>query len=158
MPTKLPTPKAKLPDTPEATKLLSALAFGEATKKDMKSFKEDVLGVVSAVYNRFQRPERFGGTVEDIVFSPSQFSSVGSKEWNKFVSKKYNEGEGVYAKAAVQAVSNFLRDQKPVHDGDHFYSVPVMKQMVAKRKALPKFTKVYPKVYETQGHAFYKEV
>ena len=53
--------------------LFATLLFSET--KNVK----DAEGIANVVLNRMKRPQRFGGTLEDVVFAPTLFSGVGTK-------------------------------------------------------------------------------
>lgn len=133
----------------EEFKLITDLAFSEAGKN--KNFDNDVASIASVVLNRIAKPERFGATPEQVVFSPNQFSSIGGREWEKTQSGKMTQQEEKLYKRAAQIVSGVIKGtiQSPAGDADHFVNLKLAK---------PSWAKVYPKTYDSGNHSFYKEV
>lgn len=130
-------------------KLLTDLAFSEAGKN--KNFDEDVAGIATVALNRAAKPERFGATIEQVVFSPNQFSAIGGKEWEKTQSGQFTPEEERYYKRAAQIVSGVIKGtiKSKVGDADHYYNPKL---------ANPSWAKVYPTVHDSGNHRFLKEV
>ena len=125
--------------------LLATLLFSET--KDL----DDAKGIASVVMNRLNRPERFGQTLEDVIYSPYQFSGVNSNEWNKVVNKKFinKDEEDIFKNflsVAHQAVTGKLEDI--VGGADHYFNPKL---------ANPSWAKKMKKTYENEFHSYYKE-
>jgi len=124
--------------------MVANLLFSET--KDSK----DAEGIASVIGNRVKRPERFGATIQDVMFAPKQFSGVGGKEWNKAVNKKFTkEDEGIYKdflRIANQLVTGKLKDT--TGGADHYVNLSI---------AQPKFSKVYSKTGKIGEHTYYSE-
>ena len=125
--------------------LLGALLFSET--KDL----EDAKDIASVVGNRMARPNRFGETMEDVIYAPNQFSGVGSDEWNKAVNNKFvnKEEEDIYKSflsVAHQFVTGQLEDS--VDGADHYFNPKL---------ANPSWAKKMKKMKENKFHSYYKE-
>jgi len=130
--------------TREEVEILANVLFSET--KDI----EDAKNIVNVILNRTKRPERFGATVSDVVFSPNQFSGVGSNEWNKAASKKFDSKEEAIYKQLYQvaylAATGKLEDT--TGGADHYFNPKIVK---------PKWAAKMRKTAETGSHAYYKE-
>lgn len=131
-------------DMPNDAVILANTLFSET--KDI----EDAKGIANVIINRTKRPERFGATIQDVVFAPAQFSGVGSNEWTKAATNKFNEEEEQIYKqmlqVAYQAVKGKLKDN--TGGADHYANLKLSK---------PKFSKVYPKTVQIGEHTYFKE-
>jgi spore germination cell wall hydrolase CwlJ-like protein len=111
---------------------------------------EDAKGIANVILNRTKRPERFGGTVTDVVYAPSQFSGIYTDEWNKAVNKKFTKEEEKIYKEMLQissmAIKGTLKDT--TGGADHYANLKL---------ANPKFSKVYPKTAKMGQHTYFKE-
>lgn len=111
---------------------------------------EDAKGIASVITNRTKRPERFGGTITDVVYAPSQFSSVYTKEWEKAVNKDFTKEEAKvykqFLQVAYMAVKGTLKDT--TGGADHYANLKLSN---------PKFAKVYPKTAKIGQHTYFKE-
>jgi spore germination cell wall hydrolase CwlJ-like protein len=127
------------------TELLATLLFSET--KDL----EDAKGVANVVLHRVSRPERFGGSIEEVILSPYQFSGVNSNEWKKAETKQFKnkDEENIYKsflQVANMAVRGTLEDN--VNGADHYANLKISN---------PKFSRVYPKVAKQGQHTYFKE-
>jgi spore germination cell wall hydrolase CwlJ-like protein len=125
--------------------LLAALIFSET--KNL----EDAKGVANVVMNRLKRPERFGATLPDVIYAPSQFSGVNTEEYKKainlqFKDKKEEKIFKEFLPIANQAIKGTLPDN--VGGADHYVNLSL---------ARPKFSRVYPKTAKIDKHTYYKE-
>jgi len=129
--------------------LMAKLLFSEASK-DAKFSDDDATSVAWVVKNRLARPERFGGTLEDVVYAPSQFSGVNSNEWNKVDSGNLTKEEEKIYKRFIQISSGVLRgDIKDTTGGaDHYFNPKL---------ANPSWAKKMKKTYSSGAHDYYKE-
>ncbi len=111
---------------------------------------DDAKGIANVIVNRTKRPERFGGTIEEVVYAPYQFSGVGSNEWNKAANNKLTEKEATIYKQmlsiAHQAVTGKLEDT--TGGADHYANLKISN---------PKFARVYPKTTQIGQHTYFKE-
>jgi spore germination cell wall hydrolase CwlJ-like protein len=128
--------------------LLAQLMFSEALKKSGKD--EDAISVGHVVLNRMKRPARFGRSLEEVIYSPSQFSGVNSNEWNKVSSGKLNEEEQEIYKRYLQLASGILRGDiaDPTNGADHYYNPKLVN---------PSWAKDMDKMSSTEGHVYLKE-
>jgi hypothetical protein len=125
--------------------LLATLLFSET--KD----PEDARGIANVVNHRMARPERFGGSMEEVIFAPSQFSGVNSPEWNKAASLNFkNKKEESIFKEFLQISNQAVKGQLPdnVNGADHYANLKISN---------PKFSRVYPKVATQGQHTYFKE-
>jgi spore germination cell wall hydrolase CwlJ-like protein len=111
---------------------------------------EDARGIASVITNRTKRPERFGGTVSDVVYAPSQFSGIYGKEWTKAANKDFTEKEANIYKQMLQiaymAVNGKLEDK--TGGADHYANLKLSN---------PKFARVYAKTAKIGQHTYFKE-
>lgn len=125
--------------------MLANVLFSETKNID------DAKGIASVIVNRTKRPERFGATIQDVVYAPSQFSGVYTPEWHKALNKKFadkNE-ENIYKQmlsVASQAVRGTLEDT--TGGADHYANLKLVR---------PKFSKEYPKTAKIGEHTYFKE-
>jgi len=126
------------------TQLLANLLFSET--KDV----DDAKAIASVVVNRMKRPERFGQTLEDVVFAPKQFSGVGGNEWNKIISGKLTKDEEDIYKHFLAISSGVLKGtiQDDTKGADHYFNPKL---------AHPSWAKKMKKTYTTDYHNYYKE-
>ncbi len=126
--------------------LLAATLFSET--KDL----EDAKGIANVILNRTKRPERFGGSLEEVILAPSQFSGVGSPEFQKAATLKFqNKDEEKIFKQFLSVSSSALRGglEDNTNGADHYVNLKL---------ARPKWAKVYPKTAKIGSHTYYKEV
>lgn len=125
--------------------LLATTLFSET--KDPK----DAEGIASVILNRTAKPKRFGGSIQEVVFAPSQFSGVGSKEWNKVINKNLSEDEERiykdFLRISYLAVNGKLKD--PTGGADHYANLKISK---------PSWAKVYKRMGDIGSHSYFKEV
>lgn len=124
--------------------LLATILFAET--KDA----EDAKNIANVIKNRMARPQRFGATLSDVIYQPSQFSGVGSPEWNKVGSGKMNKDEEKIYKQFLsishQALTGKLEDK--TKGADHYFNPKL---------ANPSWAKKMTKTTETKHHVYYKE-
>lgn len=125
--------------------LLATLLFSET--KDL----DDAKSIANVVMNRLKRPERFGATLEDVVYSPYQFSGVGGNEWNKVVNNKFmnKDEEDIFKNflsISHQAITGKLEDV--TGGADHYFNPKL---------ANPSWAKKMKKTYKTDFHSYFKE-
>ena len=136
--------------------LLAALIFAEATKNNMKDFDMDATAIGWVAANRSVRPERFGNPGEG-------FSSVGGKEFQKFISGDLTEEEQEYAKKALQISNGIItgRIKDPTGGADHMYNpkldAPNDWNVLLKEKDAKPDHMYYPETYKSKAHSFRKE-
>jgi len=125
--------------------LLANLLFAET--KD----PEDAQAIANVVLNRLKRPERFGATLEDVIYAPYQFSGVGTNEWNKAVNQKFTDNEAKIYKNFLIIANKALRGQLEdnTNGADHYANLKLSK---------PAWAKIYPKTTQTKFHTYFKEV
>lgn len=130
-------------------KLIADVAFSEAGKNE--NYDDDVAAIATVILNRVANPDRFGATVEQVVFAPKQFSSIGGKEWQKTQSGEMTPEEERLYKRAVQIVSGVVKGtiKSKAGNADHFYNPELSK---------PSWGKVYPTLHDSGNHRFLKEV
>ena len=123
------------------------LAFAEASK-DPKFSDKDATAVLWAAKNRVGK--RWGETLDEVVFAPSQFSGVGSNEWNKAETGNMTEDEQNIFKRFMQISygvnSGSIPD--PTGGADHYFNPKLVK---------PSWSKKMKKVYTSGVHDYYKE-
>ncbi len=129
--------------TPE--QLLAAVLFSET--KDLK----DAEGIANVVINRSMKPNRFGKTLEEVIYTPSQFSGVGTAEWNKAVNQKFvnKKEENIYKdmlSIAYRARSGKLSDV--TNGADHYVNLKL---------AHPKWADLYDEKAKIGEHTYFKE-
>lgn len=124
--------------------LLANLLFSETKNID------DAKGVANVVLNRMKRPQRFGGSLEEVVFAPSQFSGVGSNEWEKARSRKFTEKEAGIYKQFISVAGAALRGQldDPTGGADHYVNL---------KEASPSWAKQYKKTGQIGKHTYFSE-
>lgn len=129
--------------------LLAQLLFSEISKNP-KHLEKDAIAVAHVVKNRMSRPERFGSTLQDVIFAPSQFSGVNTNEWNKVSSGKMNEQEQKIYKRLLQISSGVLRGDipDPTSGADHYFNPKLVK---------PSWSKKMKNTYTSGAHDYYKE-
>jgi hypothetical protein len=125
--------------------LLAKLLFSETKDED------DAKNIISVIANRLKRPERFGQTLEEVIFAPSQFSGVGSTEWQKAETGKLTTEEANVFKKFIVLSSQFNRGNwtDTTNGADHYANL---------KKSRPYFSKVYPKTAENKFHTYFKEI
>lgn len=125
--------------------LLANLLFAET--KDI----EDAEHIASVVLNRLKRPERFGSTLEEVIFAPNQFAGVNSAEWRKAITLNFTpEEEEIYKqflRIAHLALTGRLEDK--TNGADHYVNLKISK---------PAWAKIYKKTAETKFHTYFKEI
>ena len=125
--------------------LLANVLFSET--KDVN----DAQGIANVIMNRLKRPERFGDTLDKVVFAPSQFSGVGTNEWNKAVSRKFKNSkeENIY-KSFVSIASRALKGQLEDNTGgaDHYANLKISN---------PSWAKVYKNTAKIGEHSYFSE-
>lgn len=126
------------------TTLLATLLFSET--KD----ENDAIGIANVVRNRMARPERFGGSLEDVVFAPHQFSGVDTSEWGKAAAKDFNEDEARIYKKFLSIANRALRGELEDITGgaDHYVNLKL---------AQPSWSKKYKKTGKIGQHTYFKE-
>jgi spore germination cell wall hydrolase CwlJ-like protein len=134
----------KSPQESEAV-ALARMLFSET--KDM----DDARKIANVTVNRTKRPERFGGTITDVIYQPNQFSGVYSDEWNKALNQKFasEKEENIYKEmlqVAYQAVTGKLEDT--TGGADHYFNPKLVK---------PKWAAKMKKTTENKNHSYYKE-
>ena len=125
--------------------LLASVIFSET--KDL----EDAKGVANVIMNRLKRPERFGATLQDVLYAPSQFSGIGTDEFKKAASLQFKDKneEKIFKSflpIANQAIKGTLADN--VGGADHYVNLKL---------ARPKWAKVYPQTGKIGKHTYFKE-
>ena len=131
-------------DIPNQVVMVANALFSET--KDI----DDAKNIASVMVNRTKRPERFGSTLQDVIYQPSQFSGVYGDEWNKALNKKFTEQEATVYKqmlqVAYQAVNGTLEDK--TGGADHYFNPKLVK---------PSWSKDMKKMYSNKFHEYYKE-
>lgn len=127
--------------------LLTILAFSET--KD----PEDAMGIMNVAMNRLSKPARFGRTLEEVVFSPNQFTGVGTKEWEKAKNKKMTPKEQkIYDQFREIAQGIIMGSISDTTGGaDHYYNPAI---------SSPSWGNMpdrYPETYKTDSHRYLKE-
>ena len=125
--------------------LLAATIFSET--KNLK----DAQGIANVIMNRLKRPERFGNTLPDVIYAPSQFSGVGTNEYKKAINLQFKDKneEKIFKSIlpiASQAIKGTLEDN--TNGADHYANLKLAK---------PKWAKVYPKTAQIDQHTYFKE-
>ncbi len=136
--------KCNMTEEQNQAEMLARVLFSET--KDIN----DAKNIASVIINRTKRPERFGATIQDVVYAPNQFSGVYSNEWNKALNKKFTEKEAEIYKqllqVSYQAVTGKLEDT--VNGADHYFNPKIVK---------PKWAAKMTKTTENKNHSYYKE-
>ena len=124
--------------------LLAMLLFSET--KDI----EDAKGIANVVINRMKRPKRFGSTLEEVIYKPSQFSGVNSTEWKKTETGEMTDKEKDIFKQfiAISSAANKGTLEDNTKGADHYVNLKIAK---------PKFSKVYPKTAQLGEHTYFVE-
>lgn len=125
--------------------LLAALIFSET--KNL----EDAKGVANVVMNRLKKPKRFGATLPDVIYAPSQFSGVNTEEYKKAINLQFKDKneEKIFKSIlpiANQAINGKLPDN--TYGADHYVNLKLAK---------PNWAKVYPKTTKIDQHTYFKE-
>ena len=111
---------------------------------------EDAKNIANIIVNRTKRPERFGGTIEEVIYQPKQFSGVNTPEWNKAATQKFTEKESLIYKqmlqVAYQAVTGKLEDT--TSGADHYFNPKIV---------VPKWAAKMTKTTSNKNHSYYKE-
>lgn len=124
--------------------LLARVLFSET--KDVT----DAIAIANVIKNRMLKPERFGETLEEVVYKPYQFSGVNSTEWKKAETGKmtaqekaiYNQMQEVARNVIIGAIGD------TTGGADHYFNPKL---------AQPSWAKKMRKTYQTDSHAYYKE-
>lgn len=123
------------------------LAFAEASK-DPKFSDADATAVLWTAKNRVGK--RFGNSFSEVVYAPSQFSGVGSNEWNKAETGDMTDKEQNILKRFMQisygVKTGSIAD--PTGGADHYFNPKLVK---------PSWAKKMKKVYTSGVHDYYKE-
>jgi hypothetical protein len=130
----------------DSTHLLAATLFSET--KDL----EDAKGIANVIMHRTQKPERFGGSLQEVILAPYQFSGVNSPEFQKAATLKFKnkEEENIFKQflsVSSSALKGTLEDN--TNNADHYVNLKI---------ARPKWAKVYPKTTKISEHTYFKEV
>jgi spore germination cell wall hydrolase CwlJ-like protein len=137
-------PTIQRPEEQNQARMLARVLFSET--KDV----EDAKNIASVIVNRTKRPERFGATIQDVVYAPKQFSGVYGNEWNKALNQKFTDKEAEIYKqllqVAYQAVTGKLEDK--TGGADHYFNPKIVK---------PKWSAKMTKTTENKNHSYYKE-
>jgi len=125
--------------------LLASLLFSETKNLD------DARGIANVVLNRMKKPEKFGNNLNEVIFAPSQFSGVGSDEWNKVVNNKLTKDDEKIFKEMILISSQALKGQLKDNTGgaDHYVNL---------KKSQPSWSKVYKKTGQIDNHTYFLEV
>jgi len=125
--------------------LLANLLFSET--KDY----EEAAAILSVIGNRLKRPQRFGGTLEEVVFAPHQFSGVNSPEWEKAATKNFTPEEESIYKNMLQISNAYLQGavDDPTGGADHYVNLDI---------ADPSWAKEYKKTGKIGAHTFFSEL
>lgn len=111
---------------------------------------EDAKNIANVIVNRTKRPERFGETIEEVIYQPQQFSGVNTFEWNKAATQKFTEKEAEIHKqmlqVAYQAVTGKLEDK--TGGADHYFNPRIV---------IPKWAAKMTKTVSNKNHSYYKE-
>ncbi len=123
---------------------LALVQFAET--KDL----EDAINVGNVVKNRALNPKRYGEGIQGVIFKPSQFSGVNSKEWKKALSGKLTPQEKAIYDQFYQAAGQILINALPdTTDGaTHYFNPKLVK---------PKWSEKMIKTGNTDYHDYYKE-
>ena len=132
----------------EEHKLYFDTIFAEVSKA--KNFESDAAAIASVIKNRASRPERFGGSLAEVILRPNQFSSVGTQEFMKAQMGKFTPDEEDVYKQVVQIGSGVLRGsiEDPTGGADHYFNPKLVK---------PSWAKKMKKVFDSGSHVFFKE-
>lgn len=124
--------------------LLAKVLFAET--KDL----EDAKAIAWVVKNRAMRPERFGRSIQDVIFAPKQFSGVGAREWGKVEGGKLKgEEEGIYnhmLNISRGVLSGRIAD--PTGGADHYVNLDL---------ARPSWVGKMEKKVKIGKHTYFKE-
>ena len=124
--------------------MLANLLFSET--KDV----DDAKGIAHVVKNRVARPDRFGGTMQEVIFAPSQFSGVNTNEWKKATSGKLTKDEeNIYKRFLI--ISKGVLDgtiKDPTGGADHYVNLKL---------ARPSWAKKMEKKIKIGQHTYLKE-
>ena len=125
--------------------LMATALFSET--KDL----DDAVGIANVMMNRLKNPQRFGKTLEEVVYAPSQFSGVGTPEWEKAATKKFKNSkeEGIY-KQFLSVSSRALKGQLEDTTGgaDHYVNLKL---------ANPSWAKAYKSTAKIGQHTYFSE-
>ena len=125
--------------------LLAALIFSET--KNL----EDAKGVANVVMNRLKKPQRFGATLPDVIYAPSQFSGVNTEEYKKAINLQFKDKneEKIFKSIlpiANQAIKGTLEDN--TGGSNHYVNLRLSK---------PSWIKKMEKKVKISEHTYYKE-
>ena len=128
--------------------LLAALIFSEADKND-KKFDTDAAGVAHSVLNRMKEPEKYGSTLDEVIFKPKQYSGVEGKEFKKFFNGGLTAEEEKYVKRAYKVAGGVLRGtiSDPTGGANHYFNPKLVK---------PSWAKKMKKTFTSGSHDYYK--
>jgi hypothetical protein len=127
--------------------LRAKLAFAEASKNP-KFLDDDAKAVMWVAQNRIGK--RWGDDLPSVVYAPSQFSGVGSNEWNKVETGNLTEDEQNIYKRFLQLSYGIENGTVPDPTGgaDHYFNPKLVK---------PSWAKKMKKIYTSGVHDYYKE-
>ncbi len=125
--------------------LLASVLFSET--KNL----EDAKGIANVIMNRLKRPERFGMTLQDVVYAPAQFSGIGTDEFNKAANLQFKDKneENIFKgflPIANQALKGTLPDN--VNGSNHYVNLSLSR---------PSWVKKMEKKTKIGSHTYFKE-
>ena len=130
---------------PNEVELLATTLFSET--KDL----DDAKGIASVIMNRTKNPNRFGGSLQEVIYAPHQFSGVGTNEWNKAATRKFknSQEENIY-KQFVSVASRALKGQLEDNTGgaDHYVNLKISN---------PSWAKQYKNTAKIGQHTYFSE-
>jgi len=123
--------------------MLANLLFSETKDPD------DAKAIAHVVKNRVANG-KWGGTLQEVVYAPAQFSGVNTKEWQKATSGKFTKDEeNIYKRFLI--ISKGVLDgtiKDPTDGADHYVNL---------RLARPSWTKKMEKKTKVGQHTYFKE-
>ena len=135
--------------TPQKPKLTEQQLMARALFSETKDI-DDAIAIANVIKNRTLRPERFGKTIEEVIYAPKQFSGVNSPEWKKVEEGKLTPEEqkiyNQFEQTSSYVIANILPDT--TGGADHYFNPKIVK---------PSWSKKMQKTYQTDFHEYYKE-
>jgi spore germination cell wall hydrolase CwlJ-like protein len=114
----------------DLTHLLAATLFSET--KDL----DDAKGIANVIINRTKRPARFGATIPEVIYSPHQFSGVGTDEFNKAANMQFkNKDEETIFKQFLSISSSAIRGglEDNTNGANHYVNLKLSRPSWAKK-------------------------
>ena len=151
--------------TDQIIKLLSQLAFAEATKSNISDFTDDATSIMHVALNRV-KDKKYPNTLEEVLSQMNeegvkQFTGYKGPEWNKTEKGTFTSEEKQYwdtANEMAKAVTSGAY-QDPTNGALLYYNPELADPTWGKMRTpdtVKQWENFYPEAYKTTGHEFLK--